>query len=339
MATLDIFNSDAFSMVSLTQAVNKIPYKPSLLRSSGLFTPRPITTISFGVEKKDGVLSLIQTSERGAPPVRQGNIDRDIRDFRTVRLFKQDKLYAHEIQGVRAFGSETEVQTMMTEVSDRMGRLLDDLQLTLEYHMLATVGGILLDANGSTLRNYFTEWGISQPSDITFSDAAVTTAGDMRVFLAKNIVRPMLRAAKVPEGAGLMPMALVGDNFWDWLTRHPDVVKTYLNWAAAVELREGNAFGGFRFGGVEWVNYRGTDDDSTVTVGANKARFFLKGVPDLFQTALSPAESFEFVNTRGQEYYARTVVDTARQEWVEIEVMSYPLTYCSRPDTLLRGTI
>lgn len=339
MPMLDIFNNDAFSTIELTQAVNKIPFKPGLIRSMGLFTPRPVRGTTVAIEKREGALRIIQTSERGAPPQRQGQPRRDIRDFRTRRLFTQDTLYASEIQSARAFGSETELETMQSEVTQRMGRLLDDFDLTLEAHMLATTAGILLDADGSVIYNWFTEWGISQPAEITFSNAAVTTAGGMRNFLKANIIRPMLRAANVGNSAVGEIVVLMGDAFYDWFTSHADVEKTYLNWNAATELRDNNAFGEFRFGGIVAINYRGTDDNSTVAVASNKARFFLRGIPGLFEIAYSPAESFGFVNTLGQEFYARTVVDKDRDEWVQIEVMSYPLTICTRPETLLRGTL
>lgn len=131
----------------------------------------------------------------------------------------------------------------------------------------------------------------------------------------------------------------MGDDFYDWFTDHADVRQTYLNWIAAAELRQNDAFGEFSFGGITAINYRGTDDNSTVAVGSTKARFFLRGVPGLFEIAFAPAETFGFANTLGQEMYARTVVDDKRDEWVDIEVMSYPLAMCSRPETLLRGTL
>ena len=338
MATIDIFNNDAFSLVSMTNAVEKIPFKPSLLGSMALFTTVPVSTLTVAVERLSNTLSIIQTSERGAPPSTQNKIRPDIRDFRTVRLYKQDTLYSHEIQNVRAFGTESELQTMQGVVARRQQRLKNDLELTRERHRLGAINGIVLDADGSVIRNYYTEFGLSQPAEITFSNAAVTAAGDMRTFLAKNLVRPMMRALG-QEMPGVEIVALVGDDFYDWLVSHADVVKTFLNWQAATELRNGTAFGEFGFGGIRWINYRGTDDQTTVGVAANKARFFLRGVPDLFQTAQSPGESFEMANTMGREMYSMVLPDMKRNAFVEIEVVTYPLDICTRPETLLRGTL
>jgi hypothetical protein len=338
MAAFNIFENDAFSLLSMTNAIQKMPYIPTLLGSMGLFTPVPVNTVTVAVEQVQGKLSIIQTSQRGAPPTTQDAIKRQVRDFRTVRLFKQDTLFSHEIQNVRAFGTESELQTMQTMVAGRQMRLNNDLSLTREYHMLGAINGIVLDADGSSvIYNYFTEFGITQPGEITFSNAAVTAAGGMRAFIQKNIVRPMMRSI------GNLPMAeivvLMGDDFYDWFTNHPDVEKTFINWNASAEMRNGNAFEEFSFAGIRAINYRGTDDNSTVAVPANKARFFLRGVPDLFQVAYSPGESFDVVNTMGLERYSQVVPDRDRNAWVQVEVSSYPLFMCTRPETLLRGTL
>jgi hypothetical protein len=86
MVSMDIFHSDAFSAIQLTAAVEKIPYRPALLGSLNLFEPDRIRVEWAVIEKRDGTLALIQTSERGAPLAEQTAIKRDIRSFRTVRL-------------------------------------------------------------------------------------------------------------------------------------------------------------------------------------------------------------------------------------------------------------
>lgn len=337
MATFDIFNDDAFSMVSMTNSIEKVPYLPGMLGSMGLFTAVPVSTVTVAVERLDNSLSIIQTSERGAPPTTQGKIRPVLRDFRTVRLYKQDTLYSHEIQNVRAFGTETELQSMQNVVARRQQRLLNDLALTRERHRLGAINGIVLDADGSVIRNYFDEFGISQPSEITFSNAAITAANkDLRTYIGDVIVRPMYRAigAEIP---GMSIIGLAGDSFFDYLLSNADFKQSYLNWQAAVELRGPAAFGTFTYGGVSWINYRGTDDNATVSVPANKARFFPRGVPDLFQSAYSPGESFDVANTLGRELYAMIIPDNKRNAFVEIEVASYPLDICTRPEVLLRG--
>ena len=149
MVSMDIFHSDAFSAIQLTAAVEKIPYRPALLGSLNLFEPDRIRVEWAVIEKRDGTLALIQTSERGAPLAEQAAIKRDIRSFRTVRLAKGDTIRASELQNIRAFGSETDLQTVQQEVAVRLARLRNDLELTLENHRLGAIQGIVLDADGN----------------------------------------------------------------------------------------------------------------------------------------------------------------------------------------------
>ena len=44
MNIVDIFNNDAFSIVSLTDAINSLPFKPGRIGKMGLFAPRHIET-------------------------------------------------------------------------------------------------------------------------------------------------------------------------------------------------------------------------------------------------------------------------------------------------------
>jgi hypothetical protein len=134
-------------------------------------------------------------------------------------------------------------------------------------------------------------------------------------------------------------MGLCGNSFWDDLTAHPEIRETYLNQVAAQELRNdvGTPYGMFRYGEITWVNYRGTDDQSTVSVGTDKVHFFPVGGRQVFQHAMAPAESFDFVNTPGQEFYAMQIPDEKRNQFVDVEVYSYPLFLCTRPEMLQRG--
>jgi hypothetical protein len=51
---LGVFKQDAFSVTSLTDAVNKVPFVPGRLGQMGLFQETPITTTTIAIEQKDG---------------------------------------------------------------------------------------------------------------------------------------------------------------------------------------------------------------------------------------------------------------------------------------------
>lgn len=336
MAEMTIFLNDAFRAATLTAAINRRPHKPGFLGSLDIFEPKPVPTITIGIESRGDSLALIQTSERGAPLQEADNAKRDIRDFRTVRIAKSNTLHAYEIQGIRAFGTTSELQQVQSEVARRLGGLQDDIDLTTEHMMLGAIQGIVLDADGSVIRNWYTEFGIAQPAEVDFElDDADT---DVRGKCAA-ISRATQRAAAGAWLTSTQLHALAGDDFFDALINHDRVRDTYLNQQAAAALREPLAFDSFRFGGITFHNYRGTDDNSTVAVGPGVCKFFPVGGRDVFQVAQSPAETFDFVNTPGQPSYAMLIPDRDRNAWVKPEVYSYPLHVCTRPAMLQRAKV
>ena len=342
MAHMDVFRQRAFHMVEMSAAVQRAPYKPNFLGSLNLFTTKRVRTPTVSVEDKGGVLSLIQTSERGAPISEGEREKRNLRDFRTVRIARGHTLYAHEIDGIRAFGTDSELQMVQNEVAEIMSGetgLRAAVDLTHENMRLGAIQGVVVDADGSTLWNWFDAFGIRQPGEIDFDlDAANPQSGAVRTK-CNQVVRSMQRAAQGAWNPQTSVVGLCGDAFFDQLTSHAEVRSTYLNQQEAADLRGavGRVFSSFTYGDITWINYRGTDDNATVAIGTDKCKFFPVNAPGAFVQAFSPAEFLPFVNTPGQDVYAIVVEDKERQAWVRPEIYSYPLFMCTRPGMLLRA--
>lgn len=99
MAGMDIFNSSAFSMTSLTGAVEKMDFMPQMLGSLGIFDPMPVQTRDIWVDRRGASLTLIPSSPVGAPPSELIRDNRDAVPLKTVRLAKGFTIYAEEVQG------------------------------------------------------------------------------------------------------------------------------------------------------------------------------------------------------------------------------------------------
>ena len=333
MPTLDIFNTDAFSLAELTAAVNQLDYVPGLLGELGVFEAKPVTTTSVWIEERGDALTLVPNAPRGAVPSYLDNTakKRTGRSFRATHLPKVDRIYADEIQNVRAFGSQSELEQIMAMVRERQTMLRRDLELTWEYQFLNSLQGILKDANGDTIYNFWTEFELSQESQVDFELDDATT--DVRAKCA-GIVRTMLRNLKGQAVPGMRVVGLCSDGFYDDLIAHALVRDTYLNWQAAQDLRGTSAFARFSFGGIEFINYRGTDDETTVTVTADEAIFFPTGVPGLYHNYFAPADTIDFVNTPGLPFYS-WITNPDNKRYVEVEVQSNPLPVCLQPKVLM----
>lgn len=344
MAHMDVFNQNAFGMVELTAAVNKAPYKPQTLGNMNLFAAKRVRTPTVSIEEKAGVLSLIQTTPRGAPLSDRQTEKRNLRDFRTVRLARGQTLTAAEIEGIRAFGMESELQMVQNEIASIMDGetgLRSAVELTHENMRLGAVQGIVTDADGSTLFNWFTAMNVSQPAEIDFDLDNAAPASGALLKVCDQVVDGMRRAAQGAWVTSTVPVGLCGTAFWRDLIAHPEVRAIYTT-VVQGGMRDGleGLFGRMQrveYGGVIFVKYWGTDDGTTVAVGTDKVKFFPMNAPGVFEVAYSPAEFLPFVNTPGQDIYAIIVPDRDRQAWVRPEVYSYPLHYCTRPAMLYRG--
>lgn len=335
MLTMDVFKGDAFSAISLTDAVRKSQTVPGVIGALKIFTPFPVRTRRIAVESKNKTLRIIQTSEPGAPRTYRSLDKASIVDLRTRRIEESSTITAEELQGIRAFGSETELQSLVKEMANRQQNCIDDLSATVERLRLSCVtGGVLKDADDTTIYDYNSVFGVSAAAEIAFDWANKTK---VKQFVANNVTRPIVRAMGGMAPPGMRIVALCGDDFYDLLQENSEYRDTYKNTERASQLLNSTVFEAVDAWGVTWINYRGTDDNTTVAIGATKARFFPVGVRGLFQEAFAPAPTFSLVNTMGQEWYSRMVLDRDRDEWAAIEMESHRLPICTRPEVLLTG--
>lgn len=339
MAQIDIFNDNAFRLVELSAALTKVDYRPGRLGSLGVFTPGSVRTEMVSIEEESQVLSLVQTTPRGAPIEQASQRRRKLRAFRSVRLAKADHLTAAELAGIREFGTDSEFMQVQAETLKRMAALRNDLELTHENMRLGAVQGIVTDADGSALFNWFTEFGIAQPAEMTF-DFADLVGGKFRTK-CNQIIRAMAKASKGAWSPQTTVHALCGDEFYDKLITNEEVRETYKGWQAAQDLRADavKAWEAFPFGSITWENYRGTDDGSTVAVPSTKCKFFPVNAPGAFLRVQTPGEFFDTINQPGQDYYALTIPDDKRQAYVDLELYSYPLYVATRPGMLMRAKL
>lgn len=342
MLTLDIFNQDAFSAISLTKAIQRNPYQPSTLGSMNIFEPNPIRTTALTIEERQGKLVLIPFSERGTAGTQRSTEKRKRRYFDVPRLFHADTIYANELQNIVQFDDTTELMQVQQEVDRRMNGptgLNASMDYTKEYLRLGAVQGLLLDPkDGSTVYNWFDEFERPQATEVAFNLAA-NTANSLRPLI-NGIVRSMARASQGAFTPSTRVMALCGDQFYDNFTNHPDVIRTFVNWSDARDIRngtQGGAFKGFDFADVTWLNYRGSDDNTSIKIPTDKVKFFPIGAPGVFQEAMAPGESFEWINRPGQPTYVQPIIDRDRNQFWTMEAYAYPLFLCSRPECLASG--
>jgi hypothetical protein len=226
----------------------------------------------------------------------------------------------------------------LREAQDEIGDAWDDAAARVNdlLHNSGWLAGV--DADGSVLFDYFTEFGESQQAVVDFDlDNASAAEGALRKKCA-GVIRQMAGILDGLPYTGIM--ALCGDAFFDDLIAHPEVRETYKGYADAASLRNayinsGNSgiYGAFEFGGITWMNYRGGQN---VGIDTDKCHLVPSGVPGLFRTVYAPADYIETVNTPGQRLYGKQW-EMQNGKGVNLEFQMNALHYCTRPRVLIPG--
>ena len=311
------FESDAFSMTSLTESINILPNNYGRLEAMNLFPQKSVRTRNIAVEEMNGVLNLLPTQIPG------GNATVGTRGKRKMR-----SLLPEEVQGIRAFGSETELQAMANVITDHLQNMRNKHAITLEHLRMGALKGNILDADGSTLYNLYNEFEIT-PKTVNF---ALSTAGT-------DVKKKCLEVVRHIEdnlcGEFMMGVhCLVSPEFFDALTSHSKVKEAYERWQEGAALRD-DMRAGFTFGGITFEEYRGqaTDPDGNVR------RFIASGEGHCFPvgTYFAPADFNETVNTLGLPIYAKQE-PRKFDRGTDLHTQSNPLPLCLRPAVLVKVT-
>lgn len=319
-----------FSLESLTAAINELPHLPSQLGDSGLFSYGGVATLTVDIEKKGRTLSLVGTKPRGAGGDSMGRDTRNIRTFRIPHLPLNDEVLADEVQGVRLFGTTDQPEPVDRRVNEVMQIGVQRFDLTMEYHRLGALKGIVLDKDGSELFDFFDEFGLT-PQSVDFEL-------DLDTIDVRTKCSAVLRAIRSALGGTPFTGAVgyCGADYWDALQAHASVRDTYLNQAQAAELR-GDPRVSLSFGGIQWEEYVG-EFNGQPGIAANKALIVPRGVPNLLLGRFAPANYNDTVNSLGLPLYAKGIEKRNNTGW-DLEMQSNPIHINTNPEAVIEATI
>jgi len=330
MADISIFQDDAFSVPSLAVAISEQPFVPGRIGELGLFHEEGIPNTVVQIEYDGQKIGLVAAKPRGGVPQPVVIAGRKLIPFNTVHLPQNSTMMADEIQGIRAFGSMTELESAQARVATYQAKHRRQLDMTHEWQRIGAIKGLILDADAETpLLDVYAEFGIEQqvvPFDL--GNAAT---------LVRDKCEDVLDM--IEDALGALPStgarAFCGRQFWKDLINHKSVRETYLNTARAAELL-GKVPNSFDIGGITFERYRGKVG-SVSYVSDDEAYAVPEGVPDFLITRFAPGDYLETVNTPGLPYYTR--LEPLRfNKGLEIESQSNPLHIPTRPRAIIKLT-
>jgi hypothetical protein len=332
MAMNNPFANPAFYMNALTAAINLLPNAYGRIEQLGLFPIKPTRFRSLMVEERSGILTLLPTLPLGAPGTVGQRGKRKLRSFVIPHIPHDDVVLPEEVQGVRAFGAESEVQTIAQVLVEHLATMRGKHAITLEYLRMGALKGVILDADGSVLYDLFDEFQIRQKVINFKLNEPLTNV--------KNLCLSVLRHLEDHLQGEYMNRAhvLCSQEFFDELTNHSSVKEAYQLWQDGHMLRS-DMRQGFPFANLTFEEYRGQATDAQGNtrrfIEPGEAHVFPIGTLDTFSTYVAPADFNETVNTLGQPLYAKQE-PRKFDRGTDVHTQSNPLPICHRPAVLVK---
>ena len=330
------FLNPGFSMASLTAAINLIPNRYGRLEALNLFPAKPVRTRQIIVEEYAGKLNLLPTKPPGSPGTVGERGKRKLRSFVIPHIPHDDVVLPEEVQGIRAFGSETEMEAISGVLARHLETMRNKHAITLEHLRMGALKGEILDADGSVISNLFTEFQIT-PQSVNFDLANANSEVKGHCYDLLTKIEDALQG-EFMTGVHV----LCSPEFFRALTTHKEVKTAYQNWQQGAVLIN-DMRSGFSYSGITFEEYRGqasfVQADGTLGsrrfIAAGEAHAFPVGTVDTFATYFAPADFNETVNTIGQPLYAKQE-PRKFDRGTDLHTQSNPLPMCHRPGVLIK---
>ena len=316
-----------FNVTELSAAISNLPTRIGNPSDAELFRNIPGTTNVFSMEFYEESGILVPTTEWGGVAPKNSSGKRTAKSWTIPHMPLEDVVKAADVIGVRAFGS-TAAETVQGKVLDKLQAMKNKIDATLAYRRSKAKQGIIVDADGSTILNYFTEFGIAE--QVVYFDLGTATTNI--AAKCQDVID------QIEDGLGQEVYSSieveVDRAFYDALTAHKNVREVFLGWSAA-ELKLGRPnTSGFEFGGLKFIVNR-QKVGATPLVAASTGHAYPRGTQDVFLNGLAPADFNETVNTLALPYYAKQAGKQFDRGF-DLHVQSNQLPIVAKPKALVK---
>jgi hypothetical protein len=343
---VDPFAANGFDMAAMTAAINKLPNLYD--RVAGIFREAPVNSTAVLVEQSNGTLNIVASRQRGAAADKVTADKRALRALVVPHIPVTDVVLPDEVQGVRAFGSESATETAASVLARKQQKMKNILDQTREFLACGALKGLILDADGSTIYDLFSEFGIAAVDVAGTPQVGRKLVVDCALDDDSTIVKTKLMAVKRHIEMNLRGERMTGfrclcsSSFYDALTTHPEVERAFEAYQALNQNLADDYRRGFRYGNIVFEEYTAswTDKDGAarVAITADKGIVFPEGTGNTFETVVAPGNFIETANSMGIPYYSKMEAKKFGQGY-ELWAESNILPICKRPEVLVEVTI
>ncbi|OHV83655.1 major capsid protein [Rhizobium sp. LCM 4573] len=329
MNLANVFKSDVFSFMSLTAAINLLPPQPTSVDGFATFVESGINTTTVSVEEKDGKIGVVKSQPRGFIGRGQSSTKRRLRKFDVPHYPEFDSIMASEVQGVRQFGSDNTMESVEAKLAEKRADLLGKLNLTIDAGKWGAIQGVLYDADGSVLYDWFDEFGVARNEiTIDLSDATINLRDKM--IAAKRLAEKELGGYTFTKFTVALPAAV-----FDEFVSHVSNKEAYDRWQDGAFLRADNRSGFMIADNIEVKSVDITDLGNGLKTIPDDEGFMVPNANGLLKVNYSPADTLEAANTIGLPYYMASE-PMPFGKGVELQAETNFLAYAEKPRAIVR---
>lgn len=312
---MDVYR-DLFTRENLLASLVNAQYIPRMLGETGLFRTVGLTSTIFAAEMlPDNNVAESAAIARGGPPKPLALEKRTVEPFTVASYAWTGAVMADEVLSARAAGTNGAAEIIQQRIADQTAMLRNQADFQLEYLRVACL---------NTPTNAFGAVG----ADATIAFGAADTVAVHASIHTAIILR-------MEAALGGLPYSGVdvycSDGFWQGLIQSKSMRETYLNTAAAAQLR-GIPLDRIDYGNCTWWRYRASGN---IAISSGEAKAVPRGVPGLFVQAFAPNDTVDSVGVgaAGQPYYLNSMpIETAAGiKGYQITLQSHPVMVCTRP--------
>lgn len=342
---LDVVINESFSPLDLSAAIEKRDNEYGLINSIGLFAETGISERHVKIETKGVTISMVPTSDIGTPPPAADTPDtRDVRILPMFRHAKKHSLLAEQLQGVRKFGSDDELEVFDEKMLEKIDQIQFEHRQTKEFLRWGALKGDVFDPDGSRLL-YNTYDLMDETQKIIEWDLDGVSVVDPIQAGNDVLLDHMEEEALGETVSGVVKFCSPG--YIKKMQENKDFREAYNNFAKQVtgeinpnrqSLRRP-----FEFKDVTYIRHLGKasfkrKNGSIVShtfIPEGEAIAVPLGTYNTFQTYFGPLENMEGINTIGQEIYVLPEVMKLNMG-VELNSFAYQLNMVKQPRLVVR---
>lgn len=327
----NVFRSDAFSLTSFLDYIEKKPYIPQNFASWLPWTTKGVYLNTAFIEFKEGTLSLIPEAPRGAKGDSNPRDTRGVLPVMIPHYPQTDELLAESVRGVRAAGDSV-LQAFESERNGILDKQHNRNLLRWEYSKGGAITGFLFedDGQGGEFARYdwFQLFGL-QRNLIQLDLTTATTPVVEKLIEGKELSEEELGFL---DANGYM--LICGKGFFKALTSHPSIKQAYDRWQDGAFLRADNRKGFTIADDITVVSYSRGKIAGKYLIADDEA-YLCPIAEGMYQVRHAPGTGVSTLGEIGTpEAFSFKLLD--HDQGVEMKASTDVLSYTQRPKAITK---